>query len=179
MVRPPVISKFRGTTPTPLFRYLDKVGDGTGTKSATEDYSGVGLGSTDFKIAPAPGEVMRINRMIIAIVDSTGTNQDIYGNIGVLTNGLTVKIKDAGGDLIDLSDNIPIQTNGGWAHLCFDIFQPQPGVGNDHILVRWTFKRSGVGLRLSGNDGEFLAVTLNDDMTGLIEHLFHVQGHFE
>lgn len=175
----PAIDPFRGTIPASIYQYLDKTGDGTGDTNAIEDYSGAGLGSTDFKIVPAPGEIMRIERMIIAIVAMNATSQDSYGGLGILSNGITTKKKNAGGDIQDLTAGIPITTQAQWAHLCFDSFQPDPGMGNDHVLYRWRFMQAGTPVRLVGDNGEFLAVTINDDMTGLLQHVFNVQGHFE
>jgi hypothetical protein len=51
--------------------------------------------------------------------------------------------------------------------------------GDEMLQVRWTFAKSGAQLRLNGNNNERLEVVLDDDLDGLIEHYFMVQGVYE
>ena len=45
------------------------------------------------------------------------------------------------------------------------------------IVVRWTFAKSGAPIRLDGAKNARLEVLLNDDLTGLVDHHFVVQGY--
>ena len=171
----------------PIFsRHLDTTGDGSGTKNAIGDYSGGG--GTVFKIQPAPGQIIRVTRMIVfASGKKTSFNTDTYGSLtGSLTNGVVVRTQNDGGTLINLTDNIPIKYNGDWGRVCYDsdIFVGTGGTDTS-LRVRWTFEKAGYPLRLVGNDSERLEVYLNDDFTdgggatGLSNHYFVVQGFYE
>ena len=58
----------RGSIATPLFRYLDTVGDGSGEKNANGDYS---IAEEIFFLQPPPGRVYRITRLIVSIMDTS------------------------------------------------------------------------------------------------------------
>ena len=168
-----------GSVPTPIYRFLDENGDGTGNKNANGDYSST---PTEFFIQPPPGQVFRIERMMILIRDSQ--NQfytDRYGDVGVLGNGIEIKTLDDSGVLVNLTDDLPVKTNGEWGKFCYDaeVYPSTMGGTDTYLRARWTFSRAGYPLRLVGDNNERLAVILNDDLTGLIEHHFHVQGYIE
>ena len=159
-----------------FWEYLDETGDGTGNISGTADYSSA---TTDFKFVPGPNDIIRINRMLIAVVDTQPFNADLYGKDIVLTNGISVTKKNASGVVQDLTNGQPIMTNAAWGHVGFDVNNLSFGAGNQHLVVRWTFANVGQPLRVDGTKGEFFAVTLSDNFTGLIEHLFNIQGYHE
>jgi hypothetical protein len=48
------------------------------------------------------------------------------------------------------------------------------GTGDNFMVVRWTFERSGFGLRLQ--DQQKFKLVLNDDFSVLTSHFFQVQG---
>lgn len=161
----------------PIFRYLDTVGDGSGTKEAIGNYSDAGDGVTEFKITPAAGEIFEINRMIISLSDVGSLDSDSYGNGITLTNGISVVLGNDTGVLYTLTNGDPIKTNSNWGHLCYDVNVLEFGQGNEHLVVRWTFTKGyGGPFTLDGDHGDYLAVILNDSFVGLTEHRFHVQG---
>ena len=151
----------------PFFRYLDINGDGTGNKAVTGNYAGE---AEEFYLEPAAGQVFICHRMIVGIEDSTGMDVGAYGNGITLTQD---------GSVIDLLDGLPIKTNGHWAKMCHDVELRAWGTGNDIITVRWTFTKSGPGLRLIGNNNDKLSVTVEDNYSGLLDHKFMVEGHME
>jgi len=159
-----------------IYRYLDTNGNGTGVSNAAVDHSSA---VQQYYIAPDPGEVFHIARMIVSIEDTSGMTAQEYGNLGsALTNGVEIKkMKGASLPLIDLSAGVPIQTNAQWGALCYDVDLKTWGVGDELLVVRWTFDKSGGSLRLDSANGERLSVFLNDDFSGLITHRFMVQGY--
>lgn len=161
-----------------LNRFLDTVGNGTGTKNANGDYS---LVEGIFRIDPPAGQVYHIRRMLVEVHDSAIANADDYGNIaGGLTNGVNLEIRDGSGTLHDFMDGIPVVRNSDWGHFCYDgTRRPSTGGGAETLNIRWSFDKAGQEVRLDGNLGEFLCVDLNDDLQGLIEHRFMVQGWVE
>lgn len=157
-----------------ISRFLDTVGDGSGTKNAIGDYSAA---TEEFKIVPGAGEIFVINRMIVQIRDSGQFTASTYGALATLNNGIHVHIKDSGGVKIDLVDNLTIKTNAEWGRVCYDTQLITWGVGDSFILVRWTFGRSGTQIWLDNSRGDYLSVDLNDNLTGLVAHTFIVQGY--
>lgn len=173
-----------GPVPKPFYRHLDTVGDGTGIKNAIGDYSVV---PQAFTAQPAPGEILRIVRLLVLIrAPKASFTTDSYGNIGELAVGIALRVQDDNGTLVDLTNGLPIKTNGNWGHYSFDtsIYPADQGNTDTYLRVRWTFEKAGYPLRLVGDNNERLEVVLNDNFTngvgaGLVEHYFHAQGYYE
>lgn len=166
-----------GTQKTIFSRYLDANGNGTGNKDFSADYSSA---AEIAYIQPGASEVFRVARMIVGIEDTSGFSAAEYGNLGGgLTNGVTVRKQSDGGTLIDLTDGLPVKTNASWGMLCYDVDLKTWGVGDELLVVRWTFAKAGQYLRLDGSNNERLEVVLNDDFSGLVAHTFMVQGYVE
>jgi len=159
-----------------LVRVLDTNGDGTGTKEATGTYAV----DTDFYIEPLADEtnlIYRLERLIVTVKDTTGMDADKYGNGITLTNGIYVLVEDSEGLLYSLTDpDKPILTNGDWSHYCYDADVKTWGTGNEHLVVRWTFRKHGDSVNLRSWRGEKLVVRLKDTFTGLLDHTFTVEG---
>lgn len=157
-----------------IFTFLDTNGDGTGTINATGNYA---AGVENFYFESTG--YAEIHRMLVHIVDTTGMSVEKYGNInGGLTNGIRLITADA--DLVqtcELTAQIPVKNNGEWAGMCYDANLLTWGAGNQQLAVRWTFTRSGAPIKLG--PGESLRIVLNDDLTGLVEHHFMIQGQYQ
>jgi hypothetical protein len=158
---------------TIISHYLDTNGDATGTYDAVGDYSGAA--EEFYYEAPAGGAT--IERMLVSIGDTVGMQAQEYGNLGAaLTNGIVVEIQDEDGVVnVVLTGQAPVHTNSEWGALCYDVDLKSWGSGNELLVVRWTFARSGESVRL--NAGQKLVVRLNDSFTGLLSHRFMIQGY--
>lgn len=153
----------------------------TGAVEATADYSSTGSNHT-FTIAPSTGEIIDINRMLTFVRDTGAFAAEKYGYMTAFTNGIEIRKADSTsstGTLIDLTDSYPIKTNTDWARVCYDATISDFGVGDQYLHTRWTFAKSGAPIRLVGDNGEFLEVSLHDSCTGLNQHNFTVQGFYE
>jgi len=156
-----------------ISQFLDTVGDGSGTTSAIGDYSSVpGV----FKISPAAGEVFSIARMLVYIEDAGTISADEYGNLAALTNGVKVSGFRDSVEQVALTGQVNIKTNSQWGRICYDSNPLTYGNGNNIIVARWTFSKSGRPIILQGDELDDLRVTLTDNLTGLIDHTFLVQG---
>lgn len=163
---------------TPLFRYLDETGDGTGNKDITGDYSST---VTDFKIAPPSDKVYYLARMIIHYEDTAGFTPSEFANFGaVLTNGIDFICVNNGVQL-SLTDSMLIKTNSDWSRLSYDMGIDSFGSGNPNqfIKARWTFARSGRPLRFNGGSSDEFVCRVNDNLTGLINFNIQMQGYSE
>lgn len=159
---------------THLYRHLETTGDGTGSKDANVDGSSTPV---DFLIQPPAGEVYVLNRLLIYIEDTGNFRAGHYGVLGgALSNGVTLKVTDSSDvEILDLTANDPVTTNGGWGENSYDVDVKAWGSGNEILLARWTFAASGRPLILK--DQQKFKITINDNLTGLVKHHFHVQGY--
>lgn len=153
----------------PIFRYLDSVGNGTGTKNMATT-------ADDYLIQP-DGEHYQIHRMLIQIVDGANFATDGYGAGAALATGISLLLKDVDGSTVtDLMDGVPITNNEGWARQCYDTaYEVYGGGGTDRILnVRWTFERAGAPFLIE--NGQSLVCQVPDDLTFLTAQYMMVQG---
>lgn len=156
-------------------RYLDENGDGSGNKNANGDYS---VTPQEFFFQPV--REVALERIIISIEGSMGMRADAYGpGMDALINGweLLAMNKD---QLVqqNFTDGVPIRTNASLGRFCFDIDMKTWGIGapEEMLVARFTFSRMGQPLLLRA--GERISITLNDDLSHLIDHMFVVQGYY-
>lgn len=130
----------------------------------------------------APGNNFRalIHRMIVLVEDAGAFDANKYGNGIVLTNGISVYVRDGDDAVVaNLTPTIaPVKTNAEWGALCFDVDVKEWGTGNEILLVRWTFERAGIALLLDGDEGHYISVELNDTYVNLVQHRFLIQGYY-
>jgi len=159
-----------------IFRYLDTVGDGSGIKNAMGDYSGAVEEFLYIAGGPAATGRVDLHRLVIFVRDSGLFTADSYGALAALTNGIEIEVRDSDDNiLVDLTDGVPVKSNAQWCRVCYDsILQDYGAAGDSYVVTRWTFTRSGSPLALKA--GDRLVVKLNDDLTGLIDHTFMIQG---
>lgn len=156
-----------------LSRCLDTNGNQTGTTAVTGDYS---VTPEEFFIQPPSDRIYYITRMLVGIRDTGNFSASIYGAGSALTNGIKVQLKNDDGTWDILDPNLPVTTNAQWGYHCYDASYQSYGVGDNFLLVRWTFQRMGAWVELKGDNNDRLVVLANDDFTGLNEHYFTVQG---
>ena len=173
-----------GEVPTPLYRHLDTNGDGTGDKSAIGDYSSTpGI----YYIQPGPNEIFRISRMMVLLSGkATSMKTDTYGSVPALTNGVVVRVQNDSGTIIELTDGVPLKTNGCWGRVAFDsVLYDSTSDSDSYLRVRWTFEKGGYPIRLDGSKNERLEVYLSDDMTdggstdAMQKQYFFAHGYIE
>jgi hypothetical protein len=178
-IEQPVSISTTGAQKTILIRYLDTNGSGAGTKNAVGEYHDAGNGAEIFYIQPPPGAVYRIARLLPFVEDQGTFDSGSYGNGITLTNGISIRVQNDSGTIVDLLDGLPIKLNTHWARICYDMSISSFGTGNEYLHARWTFAKSGQMIRLVGDNNERLEVVLNDDFSDLVSQYFMVQGYIE
>ena len=146
------------------------------TKDAVGDYTSA---VERFKITCETGsQKLHLHRMIIYLEDVGAFKSAKYGVDLDLSSGVHVRVHAADDSIhADLTASDPIITNAQWGALCYDVTLDTFGTGNNGSLaVRWTLANAGVPVTLTS--GEYLAVDLNDDFTGLEKQTFMVQGYY-
>lgn len=173
-----------------ISRHLDSNGDGTGNKNFIANYSAGGVDPVGQEIAfiqPPAGKIYRIARMLVLISGKdTNFKTDQYGSVDPLVTGVQIRIQDDSGTVNDLTDGLPIQTNGCWARVAYNsrFYGNVSSNLNDYLRVRWTFENAGQQIRLIGDRNERLEAVFSDDFTDpasspLVKHYFMVQGYEE
>jgi len=157
--------------------FLDTNGDQTGTKDARGTYGSSPITPTEFFYESPSLTYSIINRMLISIGDESPMQAQEYGNLGsVLSNGFLILVKNAtGATVVDLTDGEEIKTNADWGKYCFDVDIKSWGAGNELLVSRWTFGKSGTPIILE--PGWTLGITFTDDFDELLSHHFMIQGY--
>lgn len=136
------------------------------------DYSGAEVFAS---LGPPRDEIWDIYRLLVFIEDDK-IAADNYGNLGALGNGVELILKRNGTQIHSFSEGHKIKSNALWGHLCYDAIQAAWGVGNEFLMVRWTFARAGDPIELRGEYYDEMGVLLHDNLGGLIAHNFICQG---
>lgn len=154
----------RGVNPTFASRFLDTVGDGTGSVDMAVDGS---VTPVEFKVICPPDKLL-IGNMFAVLIEDTGVTAENYGGIvGGLTNGVTGYILKADSTLIPWFAQLPVRQNSDWTAYC-DSTRSGYGAGSDALRFVYDFQREGPGLALyPGDEGGLI---INDDCTTLIKH---------
>lgn len=153
--------------------------DSSNNIEAIGDYSDIGAGKTAFSLGPPPGVIWRIRRVIVTIKDAGSFDADSYGNGIVLANGIEAWFRQGTEDIFPFvdPDELTIKTNSHWAGICYDFRVDNYGVGDNVGVARFSFDRVGGEIELIGNQGDNLAIYLNDDFSALTGHRFLFEGY--
>jgi hypothetical protein len=157
-----------------LYRFLDTVGDGTGTKTANADYS---VTAAKFRIKAPVNKHYVLYTMTVHIEDNAALTLLGYGaSVGPLSNGIDVYIADANeNDIFNLTDDVKIKSNPQWMRVAGLGVIHNYGGASEHLTLSWDFERSGSALVL--RPSQSLVVALNDDFSHLTGHTFFINGH--
>lgn len=118
-----------------------------------------------------PIEVVRIN---FTLLDAT-IRYDYFGGIAALTNGLTIKLHDEDDNvLLDFMDGQTIKANYHFGLLAGVDSAVSAGAGPDYLPIRWTIEKAGGPVILE--EGHYIEIAVNDDITGLTVFLAMLQG---
>jgi hypothetical protein len=133
-----------------------------------------------FKISPPSKGIIVLHRMLVEIRDTGVFQVQTYGALVELTNGVQIgMIDDDTGALVeDFTDGDPIKNDGGYAQVCHDTRLLDWGNGDKFLTVRWSFDRAGTHVLLRPG-GPAFGIIVRDNLTGLVEHEFVVQGWSE
>ena len=154
-----------------VIQYVSTNGDGTGTI----DMNLQNVTPTHYFVEPADNEIYVLERMLVVIIDSAFTNANTYGAV-TLATGISITLENGDGEtLVDFTP-VNLTKTVHWTHLAGVDVDVSDSGGDDGLSIRWTFTKGGEPLIIDGSQDEFLRVTCNDDMRGLVEHRMTVQG---
>lgn len=131
----------------------------------------------EYWIAPPPGEVWHITRLLFYMTHDLSGDLGKFGGIPALTNGILLRAK-INGQYGTLSN---WKTNGDMKTDMFDVvFDARSGGQGDFgTSGRGTFKEAGVVIRLDGDTNDRIELYVQDDITSIISFMMKMQGHKE
>src|SRR6478735_9333548 len=111
--------------------------DGTpgGADAITGTYT-PGAPGIFFYTVPANSR-LHLARALIIIRDGGAMNWIQYGTGVALTNGLIIRAKDPGGNVV--LQSAPFKSNGDWARVSFDAKILNDGAGDALLVCAWSF----------------------------------------
>lgn len=144
-------------------RYLDLVGDGTGSKE-------MNVGTNIFRLTPPTAETFVIDELCISAADAGVLNPVGFVSIAALSTGILLEVREAAGSSpentnLDLLDGLPIKNTIGLMELGDAIVIDQAAACA--ISVKMKLYVNGRPLRVSGNRGESLVCQIQDNLSGL------------
>ena len=135
--------------------------------------------------APTGTQIVEITRCIPFIQDGGAFYASRYGGLGAaLTNGLVLGVYGTVNGVADtllysLTDTShPIQSNADWTSYCYDSSYISYGQGDNMLVSRWTFAKSGQPVYLDASKSQYIALTVQDTLSGLVDHHILLQGHY-
>lgn len=165
-------------------RFMDSIGDGTGSINMSVD------GSTTnqiFKIQANQGQILQLSRLLIFIQDSGTLDSGGFGNGSALTNGIIFNtVRYAGTPEQEIlpgfqENQLPIKLNQEFKALCHDAIFSNYGSGSQSLSWRYTFTKdtNGTPIPLNHSLNEEFWVTIRDDLTTKCDFLRMRVGCFD
>ncbi len=128
----------------------------------------------NFEYVVPDNKVCAIYRTNFVLRDGSMQMEDFGAIGGGITNGILITAVDsADAVLVDLTDSVPIATNGEFALLA-GIDVGVPTAGDDTLFIRWSLNRAGGPLEL--HEGEKFRITIQDSLAPVTSFRAMVQG---
>lgn len=154
--------------PIPGYFFAGTTGNNSGVTNAIGDYSST---ETDFYIEAPPGEILKLQALIVHIEDTGGFRINGYGNLnGGVTNGIRLIFERDGVNIGEVTQVDTIKTHGDWSRYAFDLQHNDFGAGSNQVVIRWNLSLAPFRLKSETNDR--IIIRLNDDFSHLEDHTF-------
>lgn len=138
------------------------------------DYSDTGTGPYFASYGPPIDRILVIRTINIVVEDSGTLTFDEYGSDLILTNGITIGIKNDQGIIRNITGQLPIKKNGDWLRYSdTQVIESSFGAANNYAII--TYKLD-YPIILDGNDNESFYIRLHDNFTGLVSQTFYIAG---
>jgi hypothetical protein len=171
---PGMSGSFPALAENSIIQPLSTNGDGTGAISQNVNGSVIPV---LFYAQPEIDEKYILTRMTVEAIDGNWSNASHYGALGAaLPNGIKIYKRNDDGIIKDYTEFFTIKRTHDWALLAGVDSVAVGGSGEDPLMVRWTFERSGSKIELDGSKNERLVVEIPDDLTGLTDQICVIHG---
>lgn len=128
-----------------------------------------------FKVKPLIGEEIDITRILIEMTHGGAGDNGLFGDLPELSNGVVLRTY-----INSVYKSLSIwKTNSDIAVDMYDItYTVRSGGGGSYgTNSRGTFQKYGAVVRLNGDNGDYLEVLIQDDLTNLDSFRIKAQGH--
>lgn len=141
--------------------------------------------ATTYTFAPTENQLVHVERCIPFIQDTGGFYASRYGGMAAaLTAGIVMAVYgtvDGVDDtvLYNLTDtDYPIKSNADWTSYCYDTSYVSYGQGDNMLVSRWTFAKSGQPVYLDASKNQYIGLSTADTLTDLVAHHVLIQGYY-
>ena len=153
---------------------LDETGDGTGNHHANVDGSGAPV---VFKSICPAGQQYHVYALHIHIADDDVIKPETYGGVASLTNGIDLQVLDTDDSVIyNIFNGHTIKHNNDFAGMG-ELATLDIGAGATYGVAVYVDFAKAYGGPLIMTTGQAFALTVNDNLSGLTDHHFFIQGH--
>lgn len=132
------------------------------------------LGSPiSFKVQPPSFERWQLTRILTTLLDQTAMDDNLFGGITALSNGVVLRINKDGQD----RTLTHWKTNADLKDDMYDVeYSTRAPSGFFGMSARWTFTKAEFVVDLDGATGDYLEVLIQDDLTDLDDFEIKAQG---
>ena len=145
------------------------------SNNATGDYSS---GTTEFIYTNTDADnTLFVSSLNLKILDNGSFNLSEYGSLGTTAiNGINIYYTDTNGTIRNniIGTTFNINSNADYFNYTTDISVEDLGTGDSIIAVDLNFQKNRAPIKLGVTDK--IAVELQDDFSGLIQHTFQISG---
>ena len=149
-------------------RFLDTVGDGTGSIEANVDGSGAPV---DFNYTVPEGHILLVDRLVVWIEDNGSFDAGLYGNGLALANGIMAG-RTINGTFEPRTTQLPIRANADWPAYSFDFDYIDIGQGPNVAVARYSYIKDGAPIVYTENTK--YTMRIQDDLSNLVGHRFRL-----
>ena len=148
----------------------------TAGSAVVQTHMGQNLASGNYFIRPPDDEVWYIRQINFTLSDGDCTNAGAFGELTALTNGLNIQVCEVDGTVIKTLA-ATVKTNLMLCALGTCVIEAGT---NDTLAVYWNLVDAfGQEVAISGNEGEYLEVDINDNLSGIVGFYALCQGHIK
>lgn len=127
-----------------------------------------------YKISPPPGEIWHIMRILLSITSASSPDDGKFGGISALTNGVVLRQNLSTGTrtISNWKSNSDMKAD------MYDlVYSDKAPAGQYGTNGRFTFKKVDFVPELNGDDGDYLEILIQDNLSTLGSFNMKAQGH--
>jgi len=116
-----------------------------------------------YELAPPEGLIWQITLLLTTITNPSAMDDGLFGGAGALTNGVVGRVKTTAGRIANITN---WKTNGDMMNdMYFVEYNDKAPAGGYGLKGKWNLTDSGIISELNGDEGEYLRVLIQDDLT--------------
>jgi len=116
-----------------------------------------------YELAPPEGLIWQITLLLTTITNPSAMDDGLFGGAGALTNGVVGRVKTTAGRIANITN---WKTNGDMMNDMDPVeYNDKAPAGGYGLRGKWDLTDSGIISELNGNEGEYLRILIQDDLT--------------